>query len=355
MNPSRSPARRVAWIGVWLLVTVWPAAAWARDGCQDGFTGRPIVNLRIDNDMFGGGDQDQGYSNGLQLTLVSPNLVDYTDDPCLPALARRLNRYLDVLFDGASEQQNMVVSVGQALYTPTDLAPVELIEDDRPYAAALMVGLGYNARHGEHLRTSLLRVGVVGPAAGGKQVQNEWHRFIGTERFRGWDNQLDNEPVFQLVHERMRRWSGSGRDDRWGWDAIGHAGGSIGNFATHANTGVELRLGRRLPDDFGSTPLRPAGENTAPRVSFDRSGRWAGHLFLTSDVRWVVRDITLDGNTFSSSHSVDKRSFVGEIGYGMAVTRGRWKFAFARYHRSREFEGQLESPEFGSFTVSRQL
>ena len=41
--------------------------------------------------------QDQGYSNGVQLTLVSPNLVDYTDDPCLPRLVRWINRRLNAL------------------------------------------------------------------------------------------------------------------------------------------------------------------------------------------------------------------------------------------------------------------
>lgn len=46
----------------------------------------PAVNFRVDNDLFGG--QDQGYTNGAQLSFVSPNLNDYTDDPCLPRLAR---------------------------------------------------------------------------------------------------------------------------------------------------------------------------------------------------------------------------------------------------------------------------
>ncbi|MCD9095385.1 lipid A deacylase LpxR family protein [Luteimonas fraxinea] len=315
--------------------------------------GAPVVNLRIDNDTFGGRDQDQGYSNGLQVTLVSPNLVDYTDDPCLPSIARRLNRYMDALYADAFEQQNMVVTLGHAIYTPTDPVPVALIEDDRPYAGALLVGLGYNARHGDRLRTSLLRVGVVGPAALGGKVQSEWHRIVDADRFRGWDNQLRNEPVFQYIHERMRRWPGSASRDRGVWDAIGHAGFSVGNFATYANTGIEFRLGLRLPDDFGSTPVRPAGENTAPRIVFDN--RWNGHLFVTSDARWVLRDITLDGNTFRDSHSVDKRAFVADVGYGVAVTRGRWKLAFARYHRTREFERQRERPVYGSFTIGRQF
>ena len=78
-------------------------------------------------------------------------------------------------------------------------------------------------------------------------------------------------------------------------------------------------------------------------------------IAVTSDARWVVRDITLDGNTFRNSHSVDKRPFVGDIGYGVAVMRGKWKFALARYHRTREFDGQKETPVFGSFTISRTL
>ena len=91
-----------------------------------------------------------------------------------------------------------------------------------------------------------------------------------------------------------------------------------------------------------------------PSLDGRRTG-WSAHLFLTSDVRWVLRDITLDGNTFRRSHRVDRRPLVGEIGYGIGLTRGRWKFALARYHGAREFEGQKERPVFGSFTISRML
>ena len=69
----------------------------------------------------------------------------------------------------------------------------------------------------------------------------------------------------------------------------------------------------------------------------------------------VLHDVTLDGNSFRDSHSVDKKYLVGDVGYGLAIMHGRWKFALARYHRSREFEGQREAPVFGSFTISRML
>ncbi|KAF1694904.1 hypothetical protein CSC62_11640 [Pseudoxanthomonas jiangsuensis] len=331
-------------------------AARADDGCggPERFKTESTLNVRIDNDLFGGLGQDQGYSNGFLVTLVSPNLVDYTDDPCLPALAKRLNRHLSLLQPSGFDELNMTMGLGQMMYTPNEREPRELIAEDRPYAGAVMLSIGYNARKEDRLRTSQLRVGVVGPAAKAGEVQNWWHDIIGTDRFNGWDNQLHNEPVVQFIHERRTRFAYGEPAGEWRWDAISHWGGSLGNFATYANTGMELRFGLRLPDDFGTAPLRPAGENTAPLI-VQEDKRWLGHLFVAVDTRWVLRDITLDGNTFRSSHSVDKRPFVADIGYGIAVTRGHWRFAFARYHRSREFDGQRSRPTLGSFTIGRKF
>lgn len=334
-----------------LVLAALPGAAFAQaDSCTTRTDLPPTVNLRIDNDLFGG--QDQGYTSGVQLSLVSPNLADYVDDPCLPGPARWLNRYLSALQPEGFEQQNMVVTLGQGIFTPTDFTRSDVIADDRPYAALLLAGFGYNARNGDRLRHTQLQVGILGPSARGEEVQDAIHHALGDAEFQGWDNQLRDEPVFRIVHERMRRFpadTGPG----WGWDAITHWGGSVGTLATYANAGGELRFGRNLPDDFGSTPLRPAGENTAPTTGPRARSGFGIHLFLTADGRAVFRDITLDGNTWKDSHSVDKRRWVADIGYGLVLSKGRWKFALARYVRTREFETQAEKPEFGSLTISR--
>lgn len=351
------PTRRIA-LPCLLATLLFPMLASAAQRCPaDSMRNHPPqVNFRVDNDLFGGKAQDQGYTNGAQLTLVSPNLLDYTSDPCLPRLARWVNRHLERLHPGQFEQQNMIFSIGQGIFTPTDSQQSALISDDRPYAGVLIASFGYNARRDDHLQTTQLTLGVVGPWAQGEQVQRAVHDVLGSEKFQGWDNQLHNEPVFMLTHERMQRWPAD--SDRnasgWGWDAISHYGGALGNLATRVNAGGELRFGWKLPDDFGSTPLRPAGENTAPTREGRHSG-WAWHLFLTSDASWVIRDITLDGNTWRNSHRVDKREFRALAGYGVAVMKDRWKFAFARYHSTREFEGQPEPPVFGSFTITRAL
>ena len=346
----------------WLVLVGTPLVASAQETAQAACSESQVMplhtkgtlNLRIDNDMFGGLDQDQGYSNGFLLSWVSPNLVNYRDDPCLPLLVRSLNRYLEFLQPGGFDEQNMIIGLGQLMYTPNDRQPSGLIADDRPFAGALLLSLGYNARRGDTLRTSQIRFGVVGPAAQARQTQNGWHDLIGVDRFQGWDHQLRNEAVVQLIHERRQRITRQIGSDDWGWDLTRHWGASLGNFATYANAGGEWRFGLRLPDDLGTAPLRPAGENTSP-VHASRRGAWNSHLFVALDARWVLHDITLDGNAFKASHNVDKRPFVADIGYGMAVYLGSWRMAFARYHRSREFRGQKEVPVYGTITVSRRF
>ena len=96
------PAGLLRWwlrTGTCLLASALPVASTLAAECEARASGgiRPTINVRVDNDLFGGREQDQGYSNGILITAVSPNLLDYEDDPCLPRLARGLSNHLDWL------------------------------------------------------------------------------------------------------------------------------------------------------------------------------------------------------------------------------------------------------------------
>ncbi len=149
--------------------------------------------------------------------------------------------------------------------------------------------------------------------------------------------------MLQLLHERRTRVFRQENVSGWGWDLTRHWGGSFGNFATYANVGENCAMACACRTISGTAPLRPAGENTSP-VRTTAGSNWNGHLFVALDARWVLHDITLDGNTFKSSHSVDRRPFVADVGYGIAMTQGNWRIAIARYHRTREFRGTRRNP-----------
>jgi hypothetical protein len=340
------------------LAATLPTAAFAASTCpgKDDVGDNPsTLAMRSDNDLYGRADQDQGYTAGLAVTWVSPRLDSFDADPCLPASVRWINRALGGLQPGDAEQRNVVLGFQHMIFTPTDGTRRDVILDDRPYAGVALMGLGYNGRRGDRLSTTHLRLGMVGPSAQGELGQDSFHQLFGRARFRGWDNELRDEVLVQFLHERLRRWHRSEREDGYGWDLIGHAGGSLGNFATYGNLGGEVRWGKHLPDDFGTDPFRPAGENTAPVIRQADTSGWGWHFFAGIDARYVLQDITLDGNTWKDSHSVDRREAVADISLGVAVTRGQWKLAGSHIRRTREFVGQRARPVFGSVTLSRRF
>ena len=49
------------------------------------------------------------------------------------------------------------------------------------------------------------------------------------------------------------------------------------------------------------------------------------------------------------------RPLLADVGYGLVFYRGHWRVAVARYHRTREFRGQLEVPVCGTATIGRRF
>lgn len=310
-----------------------------------------VYNFYYENDLFVGSDNN--YTNGMKLSWVSSNLRDYVSDPCLPPWVRQLNRISEVLKPGGYDMRNMVVTLGQAMYTPTDLHRRDLIQEDRPYAGWLYLGLAYNARNAHQMDSTEIDVGVVGPASLAEQAQDFVHRVRGFERFQGWGNQLHNELGIQIVRERKNKVFVSANRAGPQFDLITHYGASLGNVKTYLNGGVELRFGH-LPDDFGTASIRPAADSNAPLENNQvrRLNSNGMHVFLALDARAVARDIFLDGNTFGSSHSVPKKHLVGDAALGLSWQWPGGKVSYAQYIRSKEFEGQPRRHGYGSLTLS---
>jgi hypothetical protein len=138
-------------------------------------------------------------------------------------------------------------------------------------------------------------------------------------------------------------------------DVIAHGGASLGNLVTAANFGVEMRFGSWVPDNFGSAPLLPVAENAAPSLTRVRSNQPLVHAFLAMDVRYVAFDITLDGNTWRDSASVDRRDVAANLGVGIAAHWRGWKIAVAHYVQTKEFDNQQRDARLGSLTIRRDI
>ena len=340
-----------------------------------------IVSFQLENDLFAGTDSQ--YTNGVRLTWVSPN-IESLNDPLLPMWVRCSNQAIQDLFgrvvSGDVTALNMVITLGQAMYTPVDRDRTDIDPKERPYAGWTYLGFGYNIRHdpagalqqsqARRLDTIEIDIGIVGPHAYAQSTQDLVHRIRSLRRFQGWGNQLNDEFGFQVVREQKLRPPSLSTEDPmdashgFALQAIPHYGISVGNIASYLNAGVEVRAGWRLPDDFGTSPIRPGGDNAAPRGPRREERLYSQHsfhAFASFDGRIVANNIFLDGNTFRHSHAVKKNNLVADVAYGFAYTwpRASWrpggKLAYSHYLQTPEFRSESRTHGFGSVSVSLEL
>ncbi|KJS43624.1 MAG: membrane protein, partial [Rhodospirillaceae bacterium BRH_c57] len=220
---------------------------------------------------------------------------------------------------------------------------------ERPYAGWLYGGVGFVSDTGRQQDYLELQLGIVGPSAGGKFVQNEWHGLIGADEANGWDHQLKDELGILLAYERkIHAWQ-SVNIAGFSADLTPHYGVTLGNVMTAAAVGGTFRIGLDLPEDYGPPRIRPGLTGS---TYFAPEGPRGWYLFAGVEGRAVARNIFLDGNTFRDSMSVSKLPFVGDIQAGVAVTVGDVRVAYTQVIRSREYREQPDPDTFGSVSVS---
>jgi len=270
-----------------------------------------------DNDVVVKSDNE--FSNGFTLQVHGPPAATWADAAGTPAFGKSMARWFlpvrrqDLLFREGW-------SAGQSLQTPDDLTRKDLIVDDVPYAAVLAVQNTWIAYDDRRLYGFGWLLGVMGPAALGKEVQTGFHKLIGGEKPMGWDNQLHNEPLINFYYEQKRKLVRSSFGDI----AVG-VGASLGNLVTAAEVRLEGRLGWHVPGGFLYTP-DPIGRHLTydshlpPRVP----ANWALYGSVSAGAMLLGHVAFFDGNLFRDSHSVDYDRTVENVMFGLHFQRWRW-------------------------------
>jgi len=311
----------------------------------------PVFTLYFENDVFSG--TDQHYTNGLKLSWLSADLVDWGE----PGWRRTLVGALPFV-NRPGGQKNFGFAVGQSIYTPRNIETPAPDPTDRPYAGWLYLELAFVSKTPDVCDTVSVQAGVVGPYSFAEETQRKVHQWIGSPRPLGWSHQLRNEVGINIIYERRWRLYGRALSQTIGFDLVPHAGVSMGNVQSYANGGGTIRFGINLPSDFGVQLARAGSvggtptDDLDPRVSAHRN--FSLFVFGAADGRAVARDIFLDGNTFHDSPSVDKEPFVADLSAGIGLIVGAWQFTFTQARRTREFKAQTEPHnDFGFVTISR--
>lgn len=304
-------------------------------------TRNTIVTAIYENDMIGNG-ADGEYTNGVRLSYLDINAE-------FPNFAHRIANAIPG-FD-INETSSIFYSVGQNMFTPPDISLNPPPGDQRPYAGFLYGSIGMVTLTDNHSDEIELTLGIVGPASLAENTQKFVHRHVTDSPMpKGWGHQLNNEPGLMLGWQRSYLEAESGGIGPLFWSLTPHYGLTLGNIYTFANAGFSIRIspeGSKWQDK--PARIRPA----LPGSGFFEipEKKWSWYLFGGVDGRVVARNIFLDGNSFTDSHSVDKNLFVADSNAGIALTYDQVRISYTVIHRTKEFADQSDSTVFGALSV----
>ncbi|MEO6347676.1 MAG: lipid A-modifier LpxR family protein [Aquaticitalea sp.] len=216
------------------------------------------LRLQHDNDFFT--LTDRYYSSGL--------FLNYT---------RLLQNDLLV-----GENEQITFSIGQEVYTPSDLNTMEISKQDRPYVGFLALKGGWSLVKKKHgLNVSFL-LGVAGKASGAGGFQRWYHNVFVVADPPTWAGEMENSLHVNLYVSYRREWQLA--PNPFSISLAVQPELAFGTRDVYAHTELITYFGRR--DPFSSS------------MGYNRIGSTGREIFfsLRAGYRYVGHNALLEGN-----------------------------------------------------------
>lgn len=287
------------------------------------------IGLQSDNDSYLAQGSDRYYTNGIFIYYRHALQVKDQDTAWLK------NKILGF-------------EAGQKMYNPQggNIPAPQYV--DRPFAAYLYFGGTLNLLYANESNLKLgAQIGVVGPGALGKEVQNDIHKWFGFYPPTGWEYQARDGAELNLSAEYNRLLT---RGD--GIDLTLNTYGNLGNGFTGAGAGLMIRAG-----NFNQLFNSVSTQSTVSRL--DNKSALHQHEFFAyykPTLNYVAYDATIQGSLFKDHTNpqevdLDREPLVLSNQVGGAYTANHWVFDASVIFHTKEVKEMLKAHQWGSITV----
>ncbi len=284
-------------------------------------------SLLTDNDLYTSISRDRYYSNGLFLTYNF--LHKHTKNK---NIAKKIS----------------TIQLGHMIYTPVKATLEFAAQHDRPFAAFFFGEYGKsNFYKNQNILTTKLQVGVIGPSAKGKGLQNFIHSIYNYPKAMGWKEQIKEAFVMNIELNYNKYFSkiSSSQIDFSSYSKL-----RAGTIFTDFSTGIYSRIGfHKLQKLYNSTAFH-SNLNTKENKSYSES-----YIYLKPMVSYVMYDATIQGSFLNKSspvtYDVMPFQFSLEIGYRYNWNRFNYGYTF-HYHTKKLKSYRVEnSNSYGSIYI----
>lgn len=267
------------------------------------------VSFINDNDLYVSIERDRYYTNGM---FLSYNFVDNKETDALKVIKKW--------------------EIGHLMYTPYKAVVQFLSAHDRPFAGYLYAEYGIKKVFESSILETNYQLGILGPSAFGKDIQDFIHNIYGFVEAVGWKYQIETALGANFgINYSKSLFTNSQKLIDITWVNKGR----IGTIFTDANTGLLVRIGlKEMPSITNSTAF-----NTNLQAKNSSNFRKKESFFYVKpSLTFALYDATLQGSFLntSSPFTVELKNvrFSTEIGY--RFTTNRWSLAyFYKYHTNK--------------------
>jgi len=259
--------------------------------------------------------------------------------------------------DSTTHLQNKVLGfeIGQKLFTPQSGSiafygnPDDPRYIDRPFAAYLYVGANLNYLYKDESNLKLIaQVGVVGPAALGKETQQSIHNLFGLYHPSGWEYQIDNDFEINLSAQYNRLLA------RSAWADVSLTSyANLGNGFTGAGIGPMLRLG-----DFNQLFNSESTQSTAIKsANFKPLHDHELFFYYQPQFNVVVYDATVQGSLFNKRSPTsmevtgDPERIVFSNQLGLGYSGKRFVLDVAVIFHTKDVKEMIQSHQWADVTL----
>ncbi|MDR3693304.1 lipid A deacylase LpxR family protein [Mucilaginibacter sp.] len=217
---------------------------------------------------------------------------------------------------------------------------------DRPFAAYMYIGASLNLLYKDESSLKLTaRVGIIGPGAEGKQIQDFVHDNFGFYHPSGWEYQINNEAQINLSAEYNKLLV------RGSWIDVSLSGYlNLGNGFTGAGAGPLVRLG-----SFNQLFNSVSTQSTAIRKEVKNPlNKHEIFFYYKPLANYVAYDATIQGGLFDNHSGLEitknKEPFIFSQQFGVAFSTNRFVFDIAAIFHTLDDREMVQSHQWAAIT-----
>jgi hypothetical protein len=265
--------------------------------------------FNYDNDYFA--SSDENYTQGYNFELVAPYL--------------KTNPINHLFFKPKDAEIRYGLALEHIGFTPKRYQFAEIQFGDRPFASAIMLKsfiITTNPLKKSRF-TSSFNLGIIGPAAFGKEMQVAIHEATGNTIPLGWQNQIKNDVVlnYEVGYEKqLFRYANL-------LSLQVHGNAKAGTLFTNASAGLNATFGL-INDAFSTT---------------EKTNGFQLYAYGQPILNAIGYDATLQGGLFNNRSpytisSSNLERFTGQFNYGIVLKTKTLYFEYTSSRMTKEYK-----------------